>query len=151
MAEQGTDSSIQIQPQSTGPKVDTVLYTINGVLVERQRVEVLQGPALNTYGEDLAVLSTTTVTLVTYAAPDNWQFYGIIASGEGDALFTVKFGVTVVYRSRTNIAHRSGNIKLDVPDPAAGGTTITIEVTNNGLLTGAFEATLLGQRAERVA
>jgi len=151
VAEQGTDSSVQIQPESTGPKIDTVKYTINSAVVERQRVEVLQGPALNTYGENLAVISTTTVTLVTYAAPADWQFLGIIAGGEADALFTVKFGVTVAYRSRTNIAHRSGDIRLDAPDPAAGGVTVTIEVTNNGLSTGIFEATLLGQRAERVA
>lgn len=151
MAEQGTDSFIRIQPESTGPKVDTLLYTINGQIVERQRVEVLQGPALNTYGEALAVLSTTTVTLVTYAAPADWQFKGIIAGGEGDALFTVKFGVTVVYRSRTNISSRRGDFQLIDPDPAAGGTTVTIEVTNNGAFTGVFEATLLGQRGERVA
>jgi len=150
VAEQGTDSSVQIQPESTGPKIDTVQYTINAATVERQRVEVLQGPALNTYGENLTVVSTTTVTLVTYAAPADWQFLGIIAGGEGDARFTVKFGVTVAYRSRTNISHRSGNIRLDAPDPAAGGTTVTVEVTNNGESTGAFEATLLGQRAERV-
>ena len=151
MAEQGTDSFVQIQPDSTGKKVDVVRLTINGEDVERQRVEVLQGPALNTYGEDIAVLSTTTVTLVTYAAPDDWQFKGIIAGGEGDALFTVKFGVTVAYRSRTNISSRRGDFQLIDPDPAAGGTTVTIEVTNNGLSTGVFEATLLGQRGERIA
>ena len=151
MAEQGTDAFVQIQPDSTGKKIDVVRLTINGEAVERQRVEVLQGPALNTYGESLAVLSTTTVTLVTYAAPADWQFKGIIAGGEGDALFTVKFGVTVAYRSRTNISSRRGDFQLIDPDPAAGGTTVTIEVTNNGLSTGVFEATLLGQRGERVA
>ena len=151
MAETGTDSRVQIQPDSTGAKIDTVQYTIATHVVERQRVEVLQGPGLNTYGEDLAVLSTATVTLVSYVASADWQFYGIIAGGEADGLFTVKFGVTVAYRQRTNLVRRAGDFHLLAPDPAAGGTTVTIDVTNNGLSTAVFEATLLGQRAERAA
>lgn len=151
MAEQGTDSFVQIQPDSTGKKIDSVQYTINTELVERQRVEVLQGPALNTYGENLAVVAGTTVTLVTYAAPADWQFLGIIAGGEADGEFIVSFGATVVYKSRTNIARRTADFLLSAPDPAAGGTTVTVKVKNNGESTAILEATLLGQRAERVA
>ena len=151
MAEQGTDSFVRIQPDSTGKKVDTVQYTINEETVERQRVEVLHGPALNTYGEDLTVVSGATVTLVSYAAPDDWQFTGIIAGGEADAEFIVKFGATVVYKSRTNLVRRTADFILGNPDPGAGGTTVTVDVKNNGSSTAIFEATLLGQRAERVA
>jgi len=152
MAEQGTDNSIKIQPESTGPAVDVVQLTINGDLVERQRVETLPGPGLNTYGEDLAVVAGTTVTLVSYVAPADWQFFGIIAGGEADGEFIVSFGASIAYKSRTNIARREADFQLVAPDPAAGGTTVTVKVKNTAPSgTNIFEATLLGQRGERTA
>lgn len=139
-----TDSYVQIRPDSTGKKIDTVQLSIGGNTVERERVESVRNVAANTYGADASVAPAATATLVTYAAPANWRFLGILGGGEVDGLFAVKFDGTTKYAIRTNIAQRQACFILPNPDAAGASTTVTVAVTNTGEATGIYEVTLLG-------
>lgn len=104
-----------------------------------------QKNATNTYGEQAAVPSGNTVTLVSYSAGASWKFRGFVAGGEIDGRFFIQFDGTTKYVVRTNIAERQAALILPNPDAAAGGTTVTLKVESTGETTGAFEGTLLGE------
>lgn len=144
MAESGVDDFVKVQPDGAGKSIDTIIVTTGAGSVHRQVVQAIPAPGNHTYGEDLAVVAVTTVTLVSFVAPAGWCFLGLIGGGETDGVFKVKFGGTVKYVVRTNIANRHCSFTLSQGDSTAGGTTVTVEVTNSGGSTAAFEATLLG-------
>lgn len=138
------DSYIQVPPDSTGKRTDTETVTTGVGEVHRQRVQPIPPTASNTYGENAAVTPGATATLVSFNAPDGWGFQGMIAGGEADGKFLVQYDAATKYVSRTNIARRAGDLLLPSPDRTAGGTVVTIKVTNTGDVTAAYEATLLG-------
>jgi len=123
-------------------EVDALLDS--GPQTPANSVPVVEPSATNTYGENAAVPSGNTVTLVSYSAGAAWRFSGFIGSGEVDGRFFVQFNAVTKYVFRTNIAQRQAELKLPHPDAAAGGTTVTLKVENTGADTGAYEGTLLG-------
>lgn len=137
------DSDVQIQPESTGPKIDMCGFTRATLPIERQRVETYGAPADNTFGE-ASVAPAATVSLVSFAAPVDWAFTGIVGGGEGDGLFEVLYGVTKKYAVRIDGQSRRPDFSLGNPDATAGGQTVDVKVTNNAGATANFEATLLG-------
>ncbi len=137
------DSDVRIQPESTGPRVDSDSFTRASLLIERQRVESYDALADNTFGE-ASVAPAATVSLVSFAAPADWAFKGIVGGGEGDGLFEVLFGVTKEYVVRIDGRNRRPDFSLDNPDATAGGQTVDVRITNNAGSTVNFEVTLLG-------
>lgn len=139
-----SDSFVRVPPDSTGRKVETEQLVVGANTVERQRVRAIDESADNIYGEQPTVTSGSTATLVTFSAPAGWRFYGFIGGGEADGKFMVQYDAATKYVSRTNISRRDPSFILPVPDPDAGGTVVTVKVTNTSDSTAAYEATLLG-------
>jgi len=165
-----TDQFIQIRPDSTGKKVDVTELTVAGETVQRERIQLAGGADVeladvrnasplstdyglivrpikrnsnNTFGQ-LSIAASIQSTVVSFVAPAGWRFEGIIGGGESNGLFEVKFGAVTKYAVRTNIVDRKADFELPHPDASAGGTTVTVEVTNTGDQTGLFDVTLLG-------
>jgi hypothetical protein len=129
---QGTDSFAQIQPDGAGKKIATEQFTQGADIVEIQRVASIHEAARNTYGESTLVGIGGTVTPVTYAADSEWRFLGIILTGDTDAIATIKFDGVSKYKVRTSGENPTAKLILPSPDPDAAGTTVTVEVFNNG-------------------
>ena len=138
------DSFIRVPADSVGKLVDTESVTTGSGTVQRQRIRSYEVDADNIYGENGTVVSGATATLVTFSAPAGWRFYGIVGGGEADGKYLVQYDAATQYVSRTNIARRDPSFILPVPDPDAGGTVVTVKVTNTSGFTAAYEATLLG-------
>lgn len=102
-------------------------------------------PGRNTYGSAVGVAMGATVAVVSFIADAAFKFRGFVGSGDGDGTWRVAYDGAPQYMLRTNVASLTVDFRLANPDAAAGGHTVTIEVTNNGTGAATFEATILGE------
>lgn len=106
---------------------------------------VASAPALNQWGQALAVTAGATATLAAIASsPAGYQVTGFAANGLGDGYFFVQVDSVTVLSGR--IRSTAPVFALTLPNgiAVAAGSLVTLKVTNECGVTTDFEATLLG-------
>jgi len=123
---------------SSFDRQEMVLTDADGTL------QAIQRDADNNYGTQTGIAPAASATLVTKVAAAGWRFRGFIVTGDSDADVFVQFDAAVQYRKKLSIVDRAPELLLPEPDADAGGTTVTLKITNTGSASGAYEGTLLG-------
>ena len=99
------------------------------------------------YGEQLAVASGSTVTLVSYTVPAGQTFYlhRVEASGDTVGLYVVADSISTVCKRRSSYAVYNVDFGISTGIPFSAGDVLTLVVTNEGSASADFNGTIYGK------
>lgn len=135
---------------------------INGVKYQRMKVNfgadgvaidvssssplpIAAAPAINNFGQALAVTTGATATLANIASSTaGYQIKGFIAHGTGDGYFSLQVASVTLLSGRTRSTLPTLVISLANGVNVPTGSVVTLKVTNESGSTADYEATLLG-------
>lgn len=104
-----------------------------------------QLPAVNQWGQALAVTNGATATIASIASSvAGYQIKGFTANGIGDGYFFIQVASITILSGRIRSAAPVYVLTLPNGIAVATGSTVTLKVTNESGSTADFEATLLG-------
>lgn len=101
--------------------------------------------ARDSWGQALAVVAASTVTVTSVVAPANYRIRGMVCNGTGDGYFAIKVASVTVLSGRIRVSAQMLVITLPNGIAVASGASVTLTVTNESGATADYEATLLGE------
>ena len=124
-----------------------IAFGVDGAAVDvssASPLPVAPPPALNQWGQALAVTAGATATLASVTAAAGYQVKGFSANGLGDGYFFVQVASVTVLSGRIRSTAPVFSLTLPNGINVSTGALVTLKVTNESGSTADYEATLLG-------